>query len=261
MKLGLEGKHALVLGAGGGLGGQVALDLAAEGCRVTATDRSPDALQSAVQLAQKQELTLFPVVADLSGSRELAALHDAAVQHHGPVDVLFNNSGGPAPAGALEITEQSWRDSFDAMVLSLIELTGLVVPAMRRRGWGRIITSTSSGVIAPISGLAASNALRSALVGWSKTLAGEVGQVGITVNVVVPGRIETSRVRSLDEARAIREGATADEVQRRSAAVIPAGRYGTPEEYSAAVVFLASQRASFITGTQVRVDGGMIPSV
>jgi 3-oxoacyl-[acyl-carrier protein] reductase len=132
---------------------------------------------------------------------------------------------------------------------------------MRSRGWGRILTSTSSGVIAPIPNLAISNALRLSLVGWSKTLAGEVGKVGITVNVVVPGRIATSRVACLDNAKAKREGRSVEEVAAESQRAIPVGRYGKPEEYAEVVAFLASERASYITGSVIRVDGGMIPSI
>jgi 3-oxoacyl-[acyl-carrier protein] reductase len=132
---------------------------------------------------------------------------------------------------------------------------------MRARHWGRIITSTSSGVAAPIPNLAISNALRLSLVGWSKTLAGEVARDGITANVVVPGRIATDRIRFLDEAKAKREGRTVEEVEAQNAASIPIGRLGKPEEYGAMVAFLASEAAAYITGTVVRVDGGMIPSI
>ncbi|GAA3567911.1 hypothetical protein GCM10022222_59810 [Amycolatopsis ultiminotia] len=147
------------------------------------------------------------------------------------------------------------------MVLPLSRLTELVVPSMRERGWGRIVTSASSGVVAPIPGLAASNGLRSALLGRSKTLAGEVGADGITADVVVPGRIATARVRSLDEARAARESITVQEVERSSTSAIPVGRYGTPQQYSAAVLFLASAHASYINGAQLRVAGGMLSNV
>jgi 3-oxoacyl-[acyl-carrier protein] reductase len=132
---------------------------------------------------------------------------------------------------------------------------------MRERGWGRIVTSTSSGVVTPIPNLGLSNGLRLSLVGWSKTLASEVAQDGITVNVVIPGRIATDRIRFLDEARAQRERRSVESVQSSSTATIPAGRYGTQEEYADAVIFLASDRARYITGSSLRVDGGLIPSI
>jgi len=142
-----------------------------------------------------------------------------------------------------------------------MHLTDLVLPAMRRAGWGRIITSTSSGVVCPIPNLAISNALRSALIGWSKTLANEVAGDGVTVNIVAPGRIATERIASLDRSRAERENRPVAEVAAASAASIPAGRYGQVEEYGDVVTFLASRRASFVNGSIIRDDGGMIPSV
>jgi 3-oxoacyl-[acyl-carrier protein] reductase len=132
---------------------------------------------------------------------------------------------------------------------------------MRERGWGRVITSTSSGVVAPIPNLGISNALRSSLLGWSKTLAREVARDGVTANIVVPGRIGTDRIRFLDEAKAQREGRSPEDVANESTGSIPAGRYGDPAEYAAAVAFLASERASYITGSVLRVDGGLIPTV
>lgn len=173
----------------------------------------------------------------------------------------MNNTGGPAPSLAADTPTETWRREFEAMVASVIAITGAVLPSMRGRGWGRVITSASSGVVTPIPNLAVSNTLRSALVGWSKRLAREVARDGVTVNVVAPGRIVTARVRALDEARAAREGRTAEDVAGRSAADIPIGRYGRPEEYGSVVAFLASVQASYVTGSLIRVDGGLIPSI
>jgi 3-oxoacyl-[acyl-carrier protein] reductase len=143
----------------------------------------------------------------------------------------------------------------------IMHVTDLVLPNMRAKRWGRVITSTSSGVVAPIPNLGISNTLRSALVGWSKTLAREVAADGITVNMVLPGRIATGRIRQLDEARAAREGKTVEEIVKLSTDTIPIQRYGEPEEFANAIAFLASSKASYITGTMLRVDGGMIQSV
>jgi 3-oxoacyl-[acyl-carrier protein] reductase len=146
------------------------------------------------------------------------------------------------------------------MVLSVIAITDRVLPAMRLKQWGRIITSTSSGVVAPIPNLGISNALRLSLVGWSKTLAREVARGGITANIILPGRIATDRIKFLDEAKAKREGRTV-EVSAESTGSIPVGRYGKPEEYGVVVAFLASEPAAYITGASIRVDGGLIASI
>ena len=147
------------------------------------------------------------------------------------------------------------------MVLSLISITDRVLPGMRQRKWGRIITSTTSGAIAPIKNLAISNTLRAALLAWSKTLAAEVASEGITVNVIMPGRVATDRLRQLDEARAQRENVSYDSVVQASLKQIPMGRYGDPQEYGDTATFLASQNASFITGSVIRVDGGQIQAI
>ena len=177
------------------------------------------------------------------------------------MDILVNITGGPPPTPAAGQDPALWSKQFEAMVLSVIAITDRVLPKMRERHWGRIITSTSSGVIAPIPNLGISNALRLSLVGWSKTLAREVGKDGITANVLVPGRIATDRIKFLDAAKAKREGRSVEEVAAESAGSIPLGRYGRPEEYGDMAAFLASERAAYVTGSVIRVDGGLIPSV
>jgi 3-oxoacyl-[acyl-carrier protein] reductase len=179
----------------------------------------------------------------------------------GPVDVLVNITGGPPPTPAAGQEPNLWSKHFSAMVLSVIAITDRVLPNMKARAWGRIITSTSSGVVVPIPNLGLSNSLRLALVGWSKTLAREVARDGITANIILPGRIATDRIRFLDEAKAKREGRSTEAVMAESTGSIPIGRYGNPEEYADAVAFLASNRASYITGSVIRVDGGLIASI
>jgi 3-oxoacyl-[acyl-carrier protein] reductase len=261
MQLGIEGRVALVGGAGGGLGGAIARALAAEGARVAVTD-----LDAAAARRTSQEIADAGGVAQAfqldSGDVEALprAMQDVR-EAFGPIEILVNNSGGPPPTPATGIEPSVWEEQFRLMVLGVIRLTDLVVPSMRERGWGRIITSTSSGVVSPIPNLGISNALRLSLVGWSKTLAREVAPEGVTVNVVVPGRIATRRVRALDEARARREGVPVEDVVRTSTAQIPMQRYGRPEEYAAGITFLASELASYITGSTLRVDGGLIASI
>lgn len=261
MDLGLRGTTALVLGAGGGLGRAIALALAQEGAHLALADIDAGALEATrteVVGAGSKALVLPWDLADLSAiDRQVTSIEDQL----GPVDILVNNTGGPPPTTALGQAPELWRKHFESMVLSCIALTDRVVPGMRARKWGRVITSTSSGVVAPIPNLAVSNALRLSLVGWSKTLAREVGRDGVTVNIILPGRIATKRIVALDEAKAQREGRAVEQVSAESTGSIPVGRYGEPQEYGAAVAFLASRQASYITGLTLRVDGGLIPAI
>lgn len=261
MDLGIKGKIALVLGASSGLGRAIALELAREGADVAVAARSETALNDLVGEIQALGVRALPLVWDLSNLGLIDARIMAVEERLGPVDILVANTGGPPPTPAAGQDAALWTRQFEAMVLSVIKIADHVLPSMRDRGWGRIITSTSSGVVAPIANLAISNALRLSLVGWSKTLAREVAKDGVTCNVVVPGRIATDRTKFLDAKRAEREGRTPEQVEAASLGAIPAGRYGDPEEYAAVVAFLASARASYVTGSTVRVDGGQIASI
>jgi len=261
MDLEIEGKVALVLGGGGGLGSAIAKSLAKEGVKVVVAGRNMDSLVQASESIIKQDGQSIALEWDLDNIKDTDTNISIIERHFGKVDILINNTGGPAPGLISGQDPDMWRSSFESMVLSVISITDRVLPAMKDAQWGRIITSTSSGVVAPIPNLGLSNALRMSLVGWSKTLAREVGKYSITSNVIVPGRIGTKRIVYLDYKRAEREGRSVDEVAAESAASIPVGRYGEPNEYADAATFLASKRASYITGTIVRVDGGMIQSV
>jgi 3-oxoacyl-[acyl-carrier protein] reductase len=261
VNLGLDGKTALVVGGGGGLGSAVTRALAREGARVAVAGRDQGSPGRTVEAITAEGGEAFAVHLDLTDLASLDAALASIRARIGEVLILFNNSGGPPPTTAAGQPVEVWREQFESMVLGVIALTDRVLPAMRRRRWGRIVTTTSSGVVAPAPNLALSNALRLSLVGWSKTLAAEVAADGITVNVVIPGRIATGRVRALDEARAQREGSTVESIVASSIATIPARRYGDPDEFAAAVAFLAGEPASYITGASLRVDGGQIPSI
>jgi len=257
----LKGKTALVLGGGGGLGRAIAKSLAAEGANVAVAGIGSTSIDAALGELKETGGKSLGLIWDLADLSVIDANISKIEAELGPVDILINNTGGPPPSSAVGADPALWAKQFQAMVLSVIAITDRVLPCMKARGWGRIITNTSSGVIAPIPNLAISNALRMSLVGWSKTLAREVAKDGITANIVVPGRIATARVATLDNARAKREGRSVEEVAAESAASIPIGRYGKPEEYADVVAFLASTRAAYITGSVIRVDGGMITSI
>jgi 3-oxoacyl-[acyl-carrier protein] reductase len=261
MDLGLKGKTALVLGAGGGLGRAISLALAGEGAKVAMAGihlASVDETAAALRSLGAQGMSLEWDISNLAIIDDCVSRIEQTL---GPVDILVNNTGGPPPTPAAGQDPALWTKSFEQMVLSVIAITDRVLPGMRARKWGRVITSTSSGVVSPIPNLGMSNALRLSLVGWSKTLAREVGGDGVTANVILPGRIATPRITFLDEQKAKRHGRAVAEVAAESMGAIPVGRYGRPEEYGDAVAFLASQKASYITGSVIRVDGGLITSV
>ena len=201
------------------------------------------------------------VAADLAETAASAQIVEGAQKAMGSIDILVNNSGGPPTGMPSTVSAEEMSAQFEKMVRPLIAITLALLPAMRQRGWGRILTIASSGVVQPIPHLPISNSLRASLVGFMKTLAGEVAKDGITVNVLAPGRIATDRTRSLDAALAKRTSRSEEDVARESAAAIPAGRYGTVEEFGAVAAFLASVPASYVTGSIIRVDGGAIRSI
>jgi 3-oxoacyl-[acyl-carrier protein] reductase len=261
MNLGIGGKTALVLGGGGGLGRAISKSLAEEGANVAVADINAGAVaetEAEIGMLGVRSVGLTWDLADLG----VVDARIAEIENKlGPVDILVSLTGGPPPTPAAGQAPEVWLKYFQSMVLSVIAITDRVLPKMRERQWGRIITSTSSGVVAPIPNLGISNALRVSLVGWSKTLAREVAKDGVTANIIVPGRIATGRTKFLDESKAKREGRTVEEVSAESTGTIPLGRYGTPEEYADVVAFLASERAAYVTGTSIRVDGGLIASL
>jgi 3-oxoacyl-[acyl-carrier protein] reductase len=260
MDLGLAGKRALVLSSSRGLGRGVAESLAAEGANVMMTARSGDRLQAAVEaINARGQGRAHAFVADLKADVE--KIHAAAMEALGGIDILVANTGGPPARTALNVQPDEWMPQFEAMVVPVFRLAALVLPGMRERKFGRILTIASTGVQQPIPNLVISNALRSSIVGWSKTLSAEVAKDGITVNVVLPGRIETDRTGELDAANAKAQGKTVEQVAEASRTMIPAARYGRVQEFADVVCFLASERASYVTGSSIRVDGGSVRSI
>jgi 3-oxoacyl-[acyl-carrier protein] reductase len=258
--LGLTGRTAVVMGASQGLGEAIARQLAAEGAHVVLVARREEALntvkaeiESSGGSAEIQCCDLFDVA-----SRQVLREKIQALPR---IDVLVANSGGPAPGMAPGIASDVWTREFDAMVLGLIELIDTAAARMKEAGFGRILVIGSSGIVVPIPKLAVSNTLRAAIAAYVKTLSEQVASFGVTCNMVLPGRVETPRTGAIDRATATALGITEDEARRQSVATIPAGRYGQPQEFAAVVTFLASQQAGYVTGSQIRVDGGAIRSI
>ena len=254
MDLGLTGRTAVVAASTGGLGEAVARALAAEGASVVVSGRRGERAQ---QLAAELPRAIG-VEIDLTAPDGPAELVAAAESAFGPVDVAVLNGPGPRPGTAAGLTDDDLDGAVAALLRPHRRLVAAVLPGMRERGWGRVLAVGSSGVAAPLPNLAASNLGRAALAAWLKTLAAEVAAEGVTVNLLLPGRIATDRVAELDQAAAGRTGKSFDEVQAASRATIPAGRYGRPEEFGAVAAFLCSDAAGYVTGTAVRCDGGLV---
>ncbi len=262
MDLGLKDKRALVLASTSGLGLGIATALAAEGGRVAIGSRNSEAVAAAGRsIHEATGAEVIGNVVDLADPASLEATLESVLTDFGGVNILINNTGGPPASRASEIAEADWGQWFDTMVVSLARATRRVLPGMRDREWGRILTVTSNAVLQPVPDLALSTALRASLHAWNKSLSDEVAEDGVTCNVLVPGRIHTPRVDAMDEARAERDGLDPDEVAEDSQAQIPARRYGRVEEFADVACFLASERASYVTGSIVRVDGGLIRGV
>jgi 3-oxoacyl-[acyl-carrier protein] reductase len=245
--LGLSGRVALVLGASKGIGLGIAVALAREGARLAISSRSADSLaEAAAEIGG--DVAVLP--ADTGNLDRMAALPGDVADAVGPVEILITNTGGPPPGGALEHDAETWEAAYTSLVQAPRVLAETVLPGMRERGWGRIVNVASTSVREPIPGLALSNAHRMATVGLFKTLASEVAADGVTVNTVATGQFATERLFSLH--------GSAEAAEQSARDTVPAGRLGTPEEYGDLVAFIASERAAYLTGAVIPLDGGRL---
>lgn len=262
MELGLGDKVALVAAASRGLGRATADALAAEGASLVICARGAEALDEARrEISGKRNVEVEAVVADVATPEGVRLLSERALTRFGRVDILVTNAGGP-PSGPFEAHEwPEWQRTVDLTLRSTVELTRALLPGMKQRRWGRIINVTSIAVKQPVDGLILSNSLRAAVTGFARTLANEVAQHGITVNNIMPGYTRTERLVALNAANAKREGIPVEDVARRIESQVPMRRMGEPAEFAALAAFLASERASYITGQSIAVDGGWIRSL
>ena len=259
MDLNLKNKNAIVCASSQGLGKAAAIDLALEGVNLVICSRDQDKIdktKAEILKRTNNQIKVIALKANLNSSEQIETLYEEALNSLGSIDILVNNNGGPPPSTFDELTDDDWQNAFNSTMMSCLRLSKLVMPQMKDRGWGRIINISSVSVKTPVNGLFLSNSLRMGVLGWSKALADELAPFGITVNTVCPGYTRTERVEAILETQSNASGLKKEDIEKSIANNIPMKRVGEAEDLAGLITFLASEKANYMTGLAVQVDGG-----
>ena len=257
MDLSIKGKNAIVCASSQGLGKSAAMDLAKEGVNLTICSRNKEKINLVKnEIEEISDVKIVAIEADLSSEKDINNLYKEAKKELKTIDILINNNGGPPPSTFEELADEDWQRAFNSTMMSAIRLSKLVLPDMKKNKWGRIVNISSISVKTPVNGLFLSNSIRMGVLGWAKALSDEVAPHGITVNTVCPGTTKTERIEQILNSQSESSGKDKSELQEAMANNIPMLRIGEPTDLSALITFLASEKASYMTGLAVQVDGG-----
>ena len=259
MNLNLKNKNAIVCASSQGLGKAAALDLAEEGVNLAICSRDQDKINKVkeeIHQKTKSEIKVIALMVDLDSPDEIQAFYKQVENDLGSVDILVNNNGGPPPSTFEQLSDDDWQKAFNSTMMSCLRLSKLVMPNMKKNGWGRIINISSVSVKTPVNGLFLSNSLRMGVLGWAKALSDELAPHGITVNTVCPGYTRTERVEAILETQSNSSGLKKEEIEKSIAENIPMKRVGEAEDLAGLITFLASEKADYMTGLAIQVDGG-----
>ena len=258
MNLGLKKKNAIVCASSQGLGKAAALDLAKEGVHLAICSRKLESIERAKEeiLGVVKDAKILAYKVNLDSEEEILGFYERVIKDLGNIEILINNTGGPPPSTFEQLSDKDWQEAFNSTMMSAIRLTRLVLPNMKEANWGRIINISSVSVKSPVTGLFLSNSLRMGVLGWAKALSDEVAPFGVTVNTVCPGYTRTERVEAILESQSKSSGLNKEEIEKNIASNIPMQRVGEAEDLAGLITFLASQKADYMTGLAVQVDGG-----